>query len=447
MRAIYRHTRRAQWRSSRARLVAAALFVASTTSVALGAWLGAAHEDAGLRDAASFERRLEAGADKSAFAVSAYEDLIVARGAAPSAMLTANDLTTLPDAAILRLSDPPSMIPTLAERSPSALLLGRLDFAWVLALLLPLAAIALAYDTVSRDRERGTLAMLLGPARSSGPLLFARTAVVTEVLLVGVLPGLVASAFVDVVAPVVVATYAFVVAAVVVAVSARSERSAVALATSLGLWLTFGVAVPLSVSAVVRSSYPEPDPRARLAGEKGADAVFTRATDGIVAAGVERDPQLDPETAEDGETSQLRYDFLLMQERLRRKRGARFEGERVLAQRAEAIELAAWLSPTSLVAGVLADVSGTRPWERRAFAKDAAAYRGEVERFVREDILAGRRTLDDPSRFPRLARVPPTRRAPAVVAALLFLAGGIGVWFQATRRLDRGGFAPTKEDA
>ncbi len=445
---ILRLTRRAQWRSSRARAVAAALFSASLASVVLGALLGAQHRAAGERDVASFAARLEAGApEKNAFYLTAYEDVIVARGASADAVLAAGDLAALPDAAILRLSDPPTTIPSLAERSPSALLLGSLDFAWVLALLLPLGAIALAYDSVSRDRERGTLAMLLGPARSSGPLLFARTLAVAEVLLVGAFPGLLASFFVDVSAAVVIVAYTFLIAAIVVAISARAERSAVALATALGAWLTFGVAVPLSASAVVRASYPEPDPRARLAGEKGADAVFTRATEGIVATEVGRDPEMDPEQAEDGEFSQLRYDFLLMRERLRRKRGARYESDRVQTQRAETIELAAWLSPTSLVAGVLADVSGTRPLERRAFEKDASAYRGDVERFVRDDILARRSVLEDPERFPRLDRVPAKRRVTAWIAAALFLAGGIGAWFEATRRLNQGGFAPTKEDA
>lgn len=445
---LWRLERRRAWRSSRARIVAVAMFVVSVVSVALGVQLARQHEAAGARDVETFASRLRIDApQKSAFAIAAYSDVLVARGVRDAALLTAGDLAALPDAAVLRLGDPPQPVPTLAERSPSALLLGTLDFVWVLALLLPLAAIALAYDAVSRDRERGTLAMLLGPARSAAPLLFARAAATTEVLLVGVLPGLVASVMVSPWAVPVVVAYVWLVAAAVVTTSAASERTATALAVALGAWLMFGVAIPLSGSALARSSYPDPDPRARLAGEQGAEDLFTRPSEGVVAAEVTKDPSLDPEQAQDGAFSQMRYDFLLMRERLRRKRGARSAEERVLHRRAELLEIASWMSPTSIVANALAGLAGTRPSERTSFTKDAEVYRTEVAALVRADILERRAALGEAGRFPSSNRLPTKSADAAQIASVLFAAAGIGLLLFGARRIARGGLAPTKEDA
>lgn len=447
MSGLFSLERRALLRSPRGRLVAVSLWVASLLSVGLGAALADHHRDAAALDVAAFEKRLEAADEKSAFALAAWQDLLVARGAGRSAALTAGDLSSLPDAAVMRLADPPAMVPSLAERSPSALLLGTLDVAWVLALLLPLAAIALAYDAVSRDRERGTLAMMLVFARRSAPLLFARTAAVALVLIVGVLPAAIGAIFVGPAVVVLIVAYAWFVAAGVVTISAASERSATALAVAFGAWLLLAVAVPLAGSAAARLSYPEPDPRLRLAGDQAADDVLARATEGIVAAEAAKDPALDPEDALDGPSSQMRYDFLLLRERLRRKRGAAAADERMLQRRAEVLELTSWLSPSSIVAGALGALGGTRPSERITFASDAEKHRAAVEAFVRKDVIDGRETLGRADRFPRIERNPPVSSKPAWWATGIFAVLGVLMLVFVSQRLDRGPLAPTKEDA
>lgn len=424
------------------------MWIVSIVSVAVGVMIADGHRSAGHADRQAFERRLEKdAAEKSAFELAAWQDVIVSRQVDRTAALTAGDLATIPDAAILRLSSPPTLVPSLAERSPSALLLGTLDVAWVLALLLPLAAIALGYDSVSRDRERGTLAMLLVPARTSWPLLVARCFAVSAVLSVGVLPISIGAIFVGPTVVLLLLAYVWFVSAAVVTISAASERTATALAVSLACWLAFGVAVPLTTSATARVVYRAPDPRLQLAGEAAADAVFTRATDGIVEAEVEKDPEMNPETASDGATSQARYDFLLMREQLRRKRGARYASTKTLADRAELLEVGAWASPVSIVTNALASLGGTLPSERLRFADDSAAYRDSIEKFVRAEILDERSVLSNADRFPRAFRRPQHDIMPAITAIVLFLIGGAFLTVWGAGRLDRRSIAPTKEDA
>src|SRR5882672_827183 len=117
-----------------------ALAAATLASTILGGLLVRSHAQTGERDqSASFERiREAAGTSSTAFDLSAWTDTFIARGVTSPSGLVANDLAALPDSAAIRIYEPPTMVASLAERSPAAIILGALDLAWVLALILPL---------------------------------------------------------------------------------------------------------------------------------------------------------------------------------------------------------------------------------------------------------------------------------------------------------------------
>lgn len=450
-------------RSPRGRGVALALAAGTLIACLVGGAVTESHQAIGARDAAASRERLaskKSSATLSAFDLAAWHDTLIARGVGPTTPLVAGELAALPDAAVVRIYEPPAMVPALAQRSPAATLLGTLDLAWFLTLLLPLAAIALGYDAIAGDRERGTLAMLLVPAKRPFTIVLGRILGLFAVLLLGVVPAAVLGATIasrmigaeidpdDLgVLALLLSSYCLLLAASTVAVSALSERSATSLASLLGAWLLLGVAIPLAMAGVARVTYPPPDPRAQLLGEQAAEDVFARPSDVIVDAELARDRRFDPGLGTDAATSQSRYYFLLSRERYRRAKGARFAADRALSRRVELQQLASWLSPASALSLSLAELSGGGPGERVRFAERAERFRQQLEEFVGARVLANEPAFTEPEAWPKLSRVPPSSRTSALVASLLYLLTALAFTITGGLAVARGSLAPTKEDA
>jgi ABC-type transport system involved in multi-copper enzyme maturation permease subunit len=457
-----------------------ALMLSALASTFLGGLLVSMHQRTGARDESAARERIGLAARTSsasvvsaipgagtsstasvtAFDLAAWSDTFIARGATSPSGFVANDLAALPDSAAIRVYEPPSMVPSLAERSPAAIILGALDLAWILALVLPLAAIALGFDSVARDREKGTLAMLLAPARTGAPLVRARMLASATVLWLGIVPAAIVGGVAEsiitglAIAPgalvalfVLLTGYIVFLAAAVTAVSALSDRSATALAVLIAGWLVFFVAVPLAMSAIVRAAYPMPDPRARLDGELAAQDVFQRPSAAILDEQAEKDRALDPSLGKDGISIQNRYYMLLSRERYHRAKAARYEEETALLHRVELAEISAWLSPATIISNAMAALADTTPHERIDFAKDGDRYRANLEAFVRDRVVANENRFQDAEAWPRFVRVLEPDRVPSLVAAaLFFLLGAIAI-VVAGAIFDRMELAPTREDA
>lgn len=483
-RALFLLELRQMRRSLRGRAVIHGLWVTALAATVLGGALARAHRRAGERDTdTSYARILEAQASNgagektrtstaaslatrtssagaTAFDLSAWSDTFVARGVTSASGLVAGDLALLPDSAAIRIYEPPTMVASLAERSPSAILLGTLDLAWLLALLVPLAAIALGFDAIARDKERGTLAMILAPAPSGRPLIVARALAAAACLAIGLIPAALAGAAISgaiggsgIDLPSLAALfslllgYTLFLGAAVIVVSALSDRSATALAVLILSWLTFGVAVPLGSAALTRAAYPMPDPRGRLDGELAAADVFQRPSSAVLDREVEKDPPLDPSLGTGGISTQNRYYFLLSRERYHRAKGARFEEDGALTKRVELSEIAQWLSPSTIVAAALADLAGSTPQERLEFGRDADRYRARVEALVRERVVANEDRFENAREWPRFTRSPHTGALFSFAAGLAFVVAALALLFGGAALFDRLELAPTREDA
>ncbi len=434
-------------RSPRGRATFLLLAVFSTSAAIFGQKISEQHAELGARDEEASRRKITAARTSTitAFDLAAWSDSFVARGTTERSALVAADLQSLPDSAALRIFEPPVLVPSFAERSPAAILLGTLDLAWLLALLAPLAAIALGFDAIAREREKGTLAMLLAPAPSRAPLLVARVGAIAVVLYLGTVPA--ALLCFSLPALVLLAAYAFFLAVAVVAASALSQRAATSLAVLVAGWLLVSVAVPLGAAAIVRTSYPLPHPRAKLDGEQAAADVFQKPSAAAIDREAEKDPEMDPSKGTDGISMQNRYYMLLSRERLRVAKGARFAEERVLRERAELSEIASYLSPSTLVAGALSELAATGPTERLDFASDAERHRARVDDFVRGRVLGNETRFARAEEWPRFVR--PDRRdaTSAWIAAVLFSVLALALFAYTALRFESMELNPTREDA
>jgi ABC-2 type transport system permease protein len=151
---------------------------------------------------------------------------------------------------------------------------GELTMALVLQLLVPLLLFAVAASSVARERETGTLALLLSQATSWrsvlwgkvwGTLLIVVCSVVPGILLMAVWTGAVSSrqwTFDLVVRTMLLAAghaaYMIACASLAVSVSARHRTARGALVTLIGGWLLLWIIVPRMVPGIAEMLYPLP---------------------------------------------------------------------------------------------------------------------------------------------------------------------------------------------
>ena len=156
-------------------------------------------------------------------------------------------------------------------RNPNNLLAGSFDVAFVIVFVLPVFIIALTFDLLSREKERGLLALALAhgvalPAYTLAKCMARAAIVIGVTLAVSVASFLVVGA--DIAAPgalqdllgwcIVVVLYAslwFAIGLYVNAFSLKSETNGVLLAN---IWLTAVVVLPALVNVLATSAYPAP---------------------------------------------------------------------------------------------------------------------------------------------------------------------------------------------
>ena len=146
---------------------------------------------------------------------------------------------------------------------------GEFSIAWVLQVLMPLLIAVIAAGAVARERERGTLKLILASGGDAGAFVRAKltsVGLVTAVLAGSVIAvGMVAAASAGPADPALLAlwllAYAAFLAIVVlgaVAVSLRARSSGQALLVLAGLWLFAVVLVPRAGAAVAELAVPVP---------------------------------------------------------------------------------------------------------------------------------------------------------------------------------------------
>jgi ABC-2 type transport system permease protein len=161
-----------------------------------------------------------------------------------------------------------------AGQSDGTLRFGELTPAAVLQVILPLLIFVTAGTAVTRERELGTLSLLLAQGLSGRALLAGKVLGTVVLIAAIVAPGLIAGLLVLATASgsrwssdlllrigslgVMHATFALVCAAGAVVVSSWCRSSRSALLVLVGLWLTLWVVVPRMVSGVAQARHPLP---------------------------------------------------------------------------------------------------------------------------------------------------------------------------------------------
>ncbi len=314
-----------------------------------------------------------------------------------------------------------------ALTGPTRKMSGPFDPAFLFVMLFPLVIIALSYELLSGERERGTLAMLLSQPVSQTSLVLgkaaARATALCAVTIVFALVGLVvagadlgsAQAWLHVGLYVGLlvgwALFWFAAAVAVNAWSSSSDRNALAL---VGLWLVLVVIVPGLVSVAVDTFSPPPS------GAELEHEVREAAQDiERELAGLEGRHDVDPRSAAFSRKKVAVEEKLLAQTRpMLDAHGASLDDRQALLGGLR------FASPALIVQLALEDVAGSGATRHRRFARQVDAFHPEYRAFFTSRIAdAAPFTAADLAAVPAMAYAPePTGQLIGrVLVGILFL--------------------------
>lgn len=275
---------------------------------------------------------------------------------------------------------------------PTRLTTGAFDPAFLFVVLFPLVIIALSYELLSGERERGTLAMLLSQPISQRALVFgkasARLAVLCGVTVVFAVGGLLVAgadlgaggAAIGLYVAVLVAWAMFWFAAAV-AVNAFGRSSANNALMLFGLWLLLVVVVPGLVRVGVDTLRPPPSRVEMLHEAREAAQALERELAGL-------------EGRHDRDTTTLAFAQKRVQvqtDLVRRAAPVLADLRAQQTARQGLLDGLRFLSPAMIVQQALEDLAGTGARRHQRFEAQVDAFHARFRGQIFEKIQAGAR--------------------------------------------------------
>lgn len=281
--------------------------------------------------------------------------------------------------------------------SPTSLLAGRFDLAFVVVFLLPLVIIALTFNMLSGEREGGTLALAMAQAvdlrtLTAGKVLL-RLAVVLGTTFVLCLAGFLLSGLGEgprlgrfLLWSTVVAAYALFWFGLSVAVGARGKRSETNAAILVCLWLGLVLILPGLLNVVVRSIQPVPTRLEYLSAMREASNEAAKDGAKILAAFYHEHPELASEEQQGGFVpryfaQQRKVEALLMP--------ILEDLENQLAGQQKLVERLSFVSPAVLVQESMNSIAGSDLGRQQRYAREARQYLGDWQEFLEPFIFRG----------------------------------------------------------
>lgn len=280
-------------------------------------------------------------------------------------------------------------------QSPLSLMVGRFDLSFVVVYLLPLLIIALSYNLLSSERERGTLRLTLTQPLSIQQLLMGKLAARVAAVL-GPFALLAAAAFVasgDLSSERLVLfllwlaislSYGLLWIAVTAFVNVtgrRSETNAVILASA---WLLLVVVVPGVLNVVVNSVAPTPSRLTYVSEMRSATAEASKRSADVLANYYEDHPELAAEEMQGG----FLPAFFAQQRDIEDKLEPIVdEFESGLFRQQRLVRLTSLLSPAVVVHEAFNDIAGTGLARQRSYTQQARDFLGLWHETLRPKVF------------------------------------------------------------
>lgn len=285
--------------------------------------------------------------------------------------------------------------------NPVHLLAGRLDLAFLVLVIYPLLILALTFDVVSGERERGTLALLLSQPVDPRRVLTAKVglrALIALGLTLALSLGAAAATGVEFSSgaallrlalwSAVVLLYGAFWFAVALYVNARRLGSAASAVALLGVWLAVVVVLPAIAAAAVSVTHPAPS-RLTLTAQlrEATDAAAARRQDAVASFLLDH-----PGYVDGAETADPYVVATALQDAAERTMAPAYIAfdEALDAQR-HAADRFRLLSPALVVQAALLDLAGSGESRFRSFERQFDAYHAEWRQYFNDRMLARQR--------------------------------------------------------
>jgi ABC-2 type transport system permease protein len=335
------------------------------------------------------------------------------------------------------------------QDNPLGLLAGSFDLAFVAMMLTPLLVLALSYNSVSLEREQGTLALLLSQPVSLRAVVAAKTLVrylvvaVPAVACVWIVLGLLGAdvGHPDVwpllaAASVALAGYLALWSALAGLVNAGRTSSAANAMILVSIWIATAVAAPAVLSVVTTEAHPLPSRMDYIARLREADNFSRGAGQELLAKFYGDHPELVPEGELDLNEFARRF-YAMRQENERRMLPHALTFEAALARRQVTIDRWRWISPPLVLHELMVDLAGTGPRRHQAFVAQARDFLGQWRAVLLPVVMRkGLLATADYDRLPRFrfaeepiaATMGRAARPAAAMWGLTVVIMGLGLW-------------------
>lgn len=285
----------------------------------------------------------------------------------------------------------------------SAFDLGQLCVGWVLQLLAPLLLFVVGAGLIARERERGTLRLMLASGLGASEVVARKLGVLGRIAAILILPITAAAMIAVAVLPgasaaeegarilIWIAGYAiylFVVVAIAIAVSAMSASTSRAMMLLIGLWLGAALLAPrvaASVAAVVAPTPPAEvfvaniarDRATQSSGHDGSEDAFIQSV--LTRYGVASVADLPVSLAALELEESERQGNLIFDKRFG-------ELAAVYARQREAARLAGVISPLISIQNISMALAGADMASQSAFQRQAETHRRRVITMLNNDM-------------------------------------------------------------
>jgi ABC-2 type transport system permease protein len=337
-------------------------------------------------------------------------------------------------------------------RNPLHLLAGAVDLAFVLVFVLPLALLALTYNLVSGERERGTLAltactgadlrrvMAIKLAARAGVPTVATLAVAVLALARAGVPLASGALLALVLATLLYASFWAGLAAWVNSRGKSSEHNALALAAA---WIGLVLVVPALVNTVADALYPTPSRAEMVLAVRGATVNADRERDASLARYREEHPQAQPDELRRGSAAErVARRLAVVDASAARAEAVVAAHDAQLARRQTLVDAVAFVSPALLMQLAVTDLAGTGSARYAAFYSQVDAFHAQWRAFFLSKARNNHNlTATDYAAFPRYATSTPSTAAsttaPRFVGLGLLAACAAAFAWRGLRRCER----------
>ncbi len=270
--------------------------------------------------------------------------------------------------------------------NPSNLLSGRFDLAFVIVFLYPLLILALSYDLISSEKERGTLALALSQPVSLRILVLGKLAIRAAWLLAcamlfaalaGSIAGVELSASRFLLWTAVTACYEVFWFTVAVAVNLLGKNSATNALSLAAIWLGLVLILPACISLCSSAIYPVPSRVEMIQAMREATQSASQQGGRMLARYFDDHPDLMPVVDRTKAPDVTSTTYIVQREvdRLMQPVVDEFDSQAIRQQ--AVVDRWRFLSPAVLTQGALNDISGTGIFRYREFTSAADRFLAE----------------------------------------------------------------------